>query len=769
MILDDWRREDRDGLVATSMRVRWSAGDAAHAPSRCRRSSPGPEGDASPFVAALLLLGDGGARGRRGRRPRLPAAAARPGPVRERDLQRVGPAPARGGPRRRRRDPRATRAGHRRRRPDVARARLPVLRRDRARRRSADDARPLARPRAAAQPRHRGRRGTGVPRRGRPRRASARRGRHRPARRGRPARGLPRQPRRRPRRPRPGAGGRRRPGGGPVVGLRALVRAVRVLARARRVLQQRVGARRARLLRARADGEGGRDRDPASRPAAASEGLLLRGPPGQLRPLRQVRDHDVRARGGRRPGARDGVPARSTSTSSASSDPPRSASRHEWADILLALGTTGTQGELRRAMEHALRRAARPGPERRLRFAREWLRGERPVADPGWRDARAGVPVGRPGTRGDAAQPRAARRAAVAQRADAAGRADARRRHADGGAAPAQRRPPRAPPPLRRRRARRPASRPGRSEGCSPDGVPLRLDARGLPVHPPLRRAREPRPAWVLAPLAFAGVPPAARLRGVVARVRDLARPRPARRPAPPSPGTCTPTRARAASRCCSPTTPSCPTACSPPGRGGRRPRLRRTRRPRLPRRRPPRSRRRATCRGRTATGWRAASSGDASAAARTPPTGRVLATWAGVSHARRAVAMPQRTMSSVLTPCASESTRIITPASAAARAWTSLRSRRSPAELISSIVPVARGRLDQLVDVERVGLARLDLAARSGGRSRRRSGCSQAATIRAVISFSAMPKEVWTEAIDPVELGEQVVVVVERRRRGGC
>src|SRR5437764_1342572 len=60
---------------------------------------------------------------------------------------------------------------------------------------------------------------------------------------------------------------------------------------------------------------------------------------------------------------------------------------------------------------------------------------------------------------------------------------------------------------------------------------------------------------------------------------------------------------------------------------------------------------------------------------------------------------MPQRTMPSVLTPCASESTRMFTPASRAARAWTSERSRRSGAELISSIVAARAGGLRHLLD----------------------------------------------------------------------
>src|SRR5436189_238563 len=69
---------------------------------------------------------------------------------------------------------------------------------------------------------------------------------------------------------------------------------------------------------------------------------------------------------------------------------------------------------------------------------------------------------------------------------------------------------------------------------------------------------------------------------------------------------------------------------------------------------------------------------------------GLVLATFSGVSQARRAVATPKRISGRRSGLCASESITIMTPASAAARAWMSERSRRSGAALISSIVPVA-------------------------------------------------------------------------------
>jgi len=67
----------------------------------------------------------------------------------------------------------------------------------------------------------------------------------------------------------------------------------------------------------------------------------------------------------------------------------------------------------------------------------------------------------------------------------------------------------------------------------------------------------------------------------------------------------------------------------------------------------------------------------------------RVFATPSGVSHARRAVATPYEILWSVSTPCASESTTIVTPASAAPRASVSGRSRRLGLALISRKVPV--------------------------------------------------------------------------------
>ena len=107
------------------------------------------------------------------------------------------------------------------------------------------------------------------------------------------------------------------------------------------------------------------------------------------------------------------------------------------------------------------------------------------------------------------------------------------------------------------------------------------------------------------------------------------------------------------------------------------------------------------------------------------------------VSQARRAVATPQRMFASVSVRWASESITIGTPARAAARAWTSERSRRSGLALISSIVPGARGGREHGVEVDRVGRAALDQAAgrvadrvaRAGARSRR--SCARSSPAR--------------------------------------
>ena len=96
--------------------------------------------------------------------------------------------------------------------------------------------------------------------------------------------------------------------------------------------------------------------------------------------------------------------------------------------------------------------------------------------------------------------------------------------------------------------------------------------------------------------------------------------------------------------------------------------------------------------------------------------------------------------------PWASESMRISTPACAAARAWTSLRSRRSGAELISSIVPRPRRGLDDRVDVERVRLARARSCGPSGGRSRRSTGARSRRPCAWSSPAAGIPNDVCTE-----------------------
>ena len=67
-----------------------------------------------------------------------------------------------------------------------------------------------------------------------------------------------------------------------------------------------------------------------------------------------------------------------------------------------------------------------------------------------------------------------------------------------------------------------------------------------------------------------------------------------------------------------------------------------------------------------------------------------MFATCSALSHARRAVATEYFMFSSVSTPWASVLQTIITPASAASRAWPSFRSRRLGLPLISIMVPFA-------------------------------------------------------------------------------
>ena len=87
----------------------------------------------------------------------------------------------------------------------------------------------------------------------------------------------------------------------------------------------------------------------------------------------------------------------------------------------------------------------------------------------------------------------------------------------------------------------------------------------------------------------------------------------------------------------------------------------------------------------------------------------------------------------------------MFTPASAAARAWTSLRSRRSGAPLISSIVPV-RAAASMSASTSTLYGSRLAILRPVGWPIASIHGCSIAATIRAVMFFSVMLNEVCTE-----------------------
>ncbi len=181
--------------------------------------------------------------------------------------------------------------------------------------------------------------------------------------------------------------------------------------------------------------------------------------------------------------------------------------RHQWSEIVLALGTTGRHGELRRIMEQTLRRTAEAPPwmdpaigfeTRAHTRAVVHLQDGRPDVQPSY----SAQPLPRFRMRGAGEAPGALLLRSVDLRAR-------RHRYAAGAA---------------------PLGEPAGALGAfaAGAGVPLRLDAGGLPVHPPLRPAPSAadRAKWVLAPLAFAAVPLRSRARGVAARVRDLARPR---------------------------------------------------------------------------------------------------------------------------------------------------------------------------------------------------------------------------------------------------
>ena len=88
-----------------------------------------------------------------------------------------------------------------------------------------------------------------------------------------------------------------------------------------------------------------------------------------------------------------------------------------------------------------------------------------------------------------------------------------------------------------------------------------------------------------------------------------------------------------------------------------------------------------------------------------------------------------------------------MTPACIAARAWTSLRSRRSGAELISSIVCV-RAAASMTASMSSAYGWRDVILRPVGWPIASIHGCSIAATMRFVISAPGMPNDVCTDAI---------------------
>ena len=386
----------------------------------------------------------------------------------------------------------------------------------------------------------------------------------------------------------------------------------------------------------------------------------------------------------------------------------------------------------------------------------------------------------RPGRHGVWQRPRERRRARARAAAAAGQRAGAGRRAAPASAACSSCRSPSSPPGrrctaaaarhrrdhlrgrTRTRRASTACSRPGRAarrdgEELLVAGVETRSAARRRRA-----RARHARPRR----LPRAAAPRAHLHRRVAARgVRDRpARGARRRRDARQQPRPRRATR-RSSSRARSTRGWSAP--ISPPrsaprstirarlrrgGRAAARALLARERRPRRRRaaaagaqRRPlepsPRAPPRAAC-------WR-----------RRPPSARRAAPSRCRSAARR----------SRCGECASELITMPTPAAAAARACTSLRSRRSGLALISSSVPLPRAGGEHRVDVERVGLRAARSAGRSGGRAHRRADGRAAASTRSVIA-SRVERERRVHAGDhPVELRRAARPRSRASRRAGC
>ena len=153
---------------------------------------------------------------------------------------------------------------------------------------------------------------------------------------------------------------------------------------------------------------------------------------------------------------------------------------------------------------------------------------------------------------------------------------------------------------------------------------------------------------------------------------------------------------------------------------------------------------------------------------ARNSSSGRVLATCSAVSHARRAVAIPQRTSASSRTPWASESMRIRTPASAACARVDVVEVAAVGRRVDLEHRAGARRRLDDLraCRPRRAGGARS--CGRSGGRSRRSTG----ARTRRRSAWSSPPRPCRTRCA-PSRRPSRARRAGRRRsrasRRGGC
>jgi hypothetical protein len=86
----------------------------------------------------------------------------------------------------------------------------------------------------------------------------------------------------------------------------------------------------------------------------------------------------------------DGFPATIDLDALARIRPSPLQSKMHWVAAMRALGRSGTNGEVRAAIDHALRRSARPGPREAAVIAWERVRGRRRSFVPSWRDPTRG-------------------------------------------------------------------------------------------------------------------------------------------------------------------------------------------------------------------------------------------------------------------------------------------------------------------------------------------------------------------------------------------